>query len=65
VSVVHALLSSQLGGGPPAHAPLVHTSPVVHALPSLQAFVFGVWMHAPFAGLHVSLVHGLLSLHDF
>ena len=36
-SVVHELLSSQLGADPPTHAPAEQTSPVVHALPSSQA----------------------------
>ncbi len=35
VSVVHGLLSSQFRPMPP-HLPLVHLSPVVQALPSLQ-----------------------------
>jgi hypothetical protein len=36
-SVVHGLLSSQLVGLPPVHAPELQVSPVVHALLSLHA----------------------------
>jgi hypothetical protein len=39
LSSVHGLLSSQLTGVP-AQTPLEQTSPVVHGLPSLHAFVF-------------------------
>ena len=41
--------------------PLPHVSPVVHALPSSQAFVLLVNTH-PVAGLHVSVVQPLPSL---
>jgi hypothetical protein len=60
-SVVHALLSLQLIVVPP-HVPFVQVSPLVHALLSLQVppEMF-VWTQ-PVAGLHVSVVHGLLSL---
>jgi hypothetical protein len=37
-------------------------SPAVQALLSLHGFVFGCPIHAPFTGLHVSVVHTLLSL---
>jgi hypothetical protein len=46
---------------------LLHTSPVVHALPSLHAVPFsgvGSLTH-PVAGLQLSAVHGLLSLQFF
>src|SRR5437667_68259 len=33
-SVVQTFPSLQFGGGPPTHVPLLHVSPVVHALPS-------------------------------
>src|SRR5215467_8943794 len=47
--------------GTPAHTPARHVSPVVHALPSLQGFVFGTLKH-PSAESHESSVQGLLSL---
>ena len=40
--MVHGLLSSQLGAGPPAHTPPLHASPVVQALPSLHGLVLFV-----------------------
>jgi hypothetical protein len=42
----------------PPHVPLVHTSPVVHALLSLQEVPFGAagFEHVPVAGLHVPTV---------
>ena len=60
-SVVQALESLQFGGGPPTQVPLEHTSPVVHALPSVQATVLKVCVH-PDAGLQPSLVQMLPSL---
>jgi hypothetical protein len=61
-SFVQTLPSLQTGAGPPLHVPPLHTSFVVHALPSLQLAVLFVKTQ-PLAGLHESLVHGLLSLH--
>lgn len=43
------------------HEPLLHLSPVVHALPSLQLAVLSVYLQPPGA-THESFVHGLLSL---
>src|SRR5207247_7248071 len=42
-SLVQTLLSSQLGGSPPTHAPPLHVSFVVQALPSSQETVLVVW----------------------
>ena len=52
LSAVHAMPSSQFRAEPP-HAPAVHTSVTVHALPSLQPvpFVFGGFEQTPLAGL--------------
>jgi hypothetical protein len=60
-SSVHGLLSLQATGAPAWHVPPEQLSPVVHAFPSLHGAVLLVWTH-PVAGLHVSSVHGLLSL---
>src|SRR5262249_33760444 len=47
-SAVHALPSLQFGAGPPTHAPFLHLSAVVQALPSLQASVLNpVTGHTP------------------
>jgi hypothetical protein len=64
LSAVHGLLSSQFKAALPWHTPAaLQTSPVVHALPSLQAVpVSGVNTH-PVAGLQLSCVQALLSLH--
>ena len=43
--------------------PPPHTSPVVQALPSLQAFVLPAKTQFPVAGLQLSVVQTLLSLH--
>src|SRR5262249_7068803 len=62
-SPLQALLSLQLTGVP-VHVPLVQTSPVVQALPSLQVVPFSdvrLLMH-PATGSQLSAVHGLLSL---
>jgi hypothetical protein len=59
-SVVHGLPSSQFGAAPPTHTPAVHTSPVVHALPSLQEFELFACTH-PAAELQVSVVQGFPS----
>ena len=48
--------------GVPKQVPARHVSPVVHALPSLHAFVLLANTH-PVAGLHASSVQRLLSLH--
>jgi hypothetical protein len=61
-SVVQALLSLQTVAVPGWQTPPLQVSPVVHTLPSLQAFVLFVNTH-PVAGLQASFVHGLLSLH--
>jgi hypothetical protein len=61
-SLVQTLPSEQVGGAPPTQEPPVHLSLVVHALPSLHAFVFGVNLQPPPAS-QPSSVHGLLSLH--
>src|SRR5207249_1024255 len=55
-SMVQTFPSSQLRAGPPVHRPFEQASPVVHALPSLQARVFGACMH-PTAGSQESVVH--------
>jgi hypothetical protein len=60
-SVVHGFESSQLGGGPPTHAPPAHVSPVVQALPSLHGDVLLTWVQ-PVAGAQPSVVHGFESL---
>jgi hypothetical protein len=60
-SLVHTLLSLQVIAVP-AHVPPEHTSPLVHALESLQALVLFVYTH-PVDVLHESFVHTLLSLH--
>jgi hypothetical protein len=60
VSAVQATASAQLMSAP-EHVPFAHTSPEVHALPSLQGAALFVWKH-PLAGLHASSVHGLPSL---
>jgi hypothetical protein len=60
LSSVHGLVSAQLGGAPPWHAPAEHVSAVVQALPSShEAVLFACWQAPP---LHMSSVHGLLSL---
>ena len=53
--------SLQLGGGPPAQAPLLQASLVVQALLSLHAMPLFVWMQ-PDAGLHPSVVQTFPSL---
>lgn len=61
-SVVQALLSLQSTALPGWQLPEAQTSPVVHALPSLQGLVLNVLRHAPLLGLQVSVVQTLLSL---
>jgi len=57
-SVVQTFPSSQFGAGPPTHAPALHVSFVVHALPSVQAvpFGFGGFEHVPVAESQVPVV---------
>jgi hypothetical protein len=62
-SSVQPLPSSQLGGAPGTQAPPEQTSPTVQALPSLQAAELLVKTQTP--PWHVSVVHGLPSLHGF
>jgi hypothetical protein len=60
-SVVQAIPSSQLGGGPPTQVPALQTSPVVHEFPSLQAVVlFAYWQ--PSTASQESSVQALPSL---
>jgi hypothetical protein len=61
VSVVQTLSSLQTTGAPAWHVPPLQTSPVVQAFPSSQAAVLLVKTQ-PVDGLHVSVVHTLLSL---
>ncbi len=59
-SLVHALLSSQLGAAPPLQLPAVQVSPSVHALASSQAAVLLAWTQ-PVLRLQLSSVQALLS----
>src|SRR6185503_7865111 len=59
-SLVHRFPSSQLGGGPPTHAPPAQVSAVVHALPSLQAAVL-LTCTQPLAARQESFVQTLPS----
>src|SRR6266849_1382115 len=61
LSSVQTLPSSQLGAGPPTHAPPAQVSLVVQAFPSLQGLVL-LMCTQPVAGLHESSVQTLLSL---
>ena len=61
-SLVQGLPSLQAVAAPGWQLPPPQTSPVVHALPSLQGAVLFVW-EQPVTALHRSLVHGLESLH--
>src|SRR5262245_19668706 len=60
-SLVQALLSSQLVAPPPTQLPPLQASPVVQALPSLQAAVLSVGPQEP-APSHRSSVQTLPSL---
>jgi hypothetical protein len=63
LSVVHWLLSSMGGAVPATHVPEpLHASTPLHALPSVHVvpLATGVCVTPP-AGLHASVVHGLLS----
>jgi hypothetical protein len=64
LSAVQALPSLHTTAVPP-HVPFVHWSPVVQRLASLQAvpFATGVLRHPPVAGLQLSAVQALPSLH--
>jgi hypothetical protein len=61
VSVVQRLPSLQTTSAPGLQVALAHTSPWVHALPSLHACVLAVKTQ-PVTAPHASFVHGLLSL---
>jgi len=61
-SVVHGFGSEHSNAAPPAHAPAEQASPVVHALPSSQALVFGT-LTQPVPGWQLSEVQALLSSH--
>ena len=60
-SSVQPLPSSQLGAGPPTHTPPEHTSPVVHAFPSLHELALLVNTQTP--PWHESVVQTFPSLH--
>lgn len=64
LSAVHASPSSQLAAEVPTHVPILHTSPVVHALPSSQGTFCGPGptTHAPELLSQPSLVQRLPSL---
>jgi hypothetical protein len=64
VSAVQGLLSSQLSGVPPPHAPFVHFCAWRHLLPLSQAALSAtfVFVHAPVARVQPSVVHGFESL---
>src|SRR6266849_1679369 len=61
LSSVQTFPSSQLGAGPPTHAPAAQVSLVVQAFPSLQGAVL-LMCTQPVAGVHESSVQTLLSL---
>src|SRR5207247_784974 len=64
-SVVQTLLSSQLGGRPPTHAPPLQASFVVQALPSSHELVLLEYSHSKLVvSSHKSSVHGLPSSQD-
>ena len=60
-SVVQALPSLQLAGGPGEQLPPLHVSFVVHASPSSHGALLLVWTH-PVAGLQLSSVQTFPSL---
>jgi hypothetical protein len=62
-SLVHVSLSAQTLAAPALHDPPLHASPTLHASPSLHCAALALLLHAAVAGSHVSVVHGLLSLH--
>ena len=59
-AVWHWSLALQTTGLLPTHTPRLQVSVCVHALPSSHDAVLFVWAQ-PVDGLHVSVVHGLLS----
>lgn len=59
---MQGLLSLQLTAVPGWQLPPEQVSPVVQAFPSLHGAALFVKTHTPVAGLHVSVVHTLLSL---
>ena len=61
LSAVHALPSSQSGGGPPLHDPPLQVSLVVQALPSVHGALLLAYAQ-PVAGLQASSVQGLPSV---
>src|SRR5262245_43329925 len=62
-STVQGLLSSQLSAGPRRHTPVWQVSLPLHTLPSEQlAPSESLRFLQPVAGLHVSAVHGSVSL---
>ena len=61
VSVVQAMPSLQLSGGPPTQLPPLQVSFVVHALPSLQGALLLVCWQVPDGAEQVSSVQGLPS----
>ena len=60
VSFVHPFASSQVIGAPPVHVPSAHTSAIVQALPSSQAFVLCV-LTQPIPALQESSVQEFAS----
>jgi hypothetical protein len=61
-SVVHGLLSLQTTGGPGLHVPPPQVSPLVQGLSASHGFVLFANTQ-PVAGLQLSVVQKLLSLH--
>lgn len=63
-SLVQTLLSLHGVAGPGLHLPSLQASPTVQLLPSLHTPpVAGVNTHDPVLPSHLSVVHGVLSLH--
>ncbi len=60
LSKLHGSLSLQSTAAPPTHTPLLHTSPWVQAVPSLQSLPLAVWLQ-PLKGAQPSSVQGLVS----
>ncbi len=57
-SLVHASASEHTMLAPTLHAASLHTSPIVHASPSLQVAALATWPHTALLGSQVSLVQG-------